>query len=295
MPRWLLYTFLTMLLWGGWGLVSKPLSNAMSPWQVQALSSLGLLPVLAPLVLSPHFRTGSNRRRGIVYGFIAGLAGSAGNVACYQAMAAGGKAAAVIPLTSLYPLVTIVLARVVLRERLNPIQLCGIGISLLALFVLNVGGNSAWLTPWLLVALIPVALWGVAALLQKLATFHATTELSTFAFLLGFAPLAAITPLVQPMKSDLSGATWGLLLSLGLLFGLGNLTLMAAYARGGRAAIVTPLASLYSLVTIPLAVLLLGEKIAMREAAGIGLALIAVGALSIEKPVRERPARAADL
>ena len=148
MPRWLFYTFLTMLLWGGWGLVSKPLSNAMSPWQVQALSSLGLLPVLVPLVLSRHFQTGSNRRRGFVYGFIAGLAGSAGNVACYQAMAAGGQAAAVIPLTSLYPLVTIVLARVVLRERLNPIQFCGIGISLLALFVLNVGGDSAWLTPW---------------------------------------------------------------------------------------------------------------------------------------------------
>jgi DNA polymerase/3'-5' exonuclease PolX len=49
MSRWFLYTVLTMLLWGGWGVLSKPLSEALSSWQVQTLSTLGLLPVVALL------------------------------------------------------------------------------------------------------------------------------------------------------------------------------------------------------------------------------------------------------
>jgi drug/metabolite transporter (DMT)-like permease len=79
-----------------------------------------------------------------------------------------------------------------------------------------------------------------------------------------------------------------LLLALGLFYGLGNLTLMAAYGRGGRAAIVTPLASLYSLVTIPLAVWLLKEKVGGREASGIALALAAIVALSWERPRKRK-------
>jgi drug/metabolite transporter (DMT)-like permease len=73
-----------------------------------------------------------------------------------------------------------------------------------------------------------------------------------------------------------------LVLSLGLCFGLGNLTLIHAYGAGGRASVVTPMASLYSVVTIPLAVLFLQERVTPREGLGIALALGAVVALSWE-------------
>ena len=53
---------------------------------------------------------------------------------------------------------------------------------------------------------------------------------------------------------------------------------------GGKAAIVTPLASLYSLVTIPLAVVLLGEHISGREGFGIVLAIAAGLGLAMESP-----------
>ena len=283
-PPWLVFTVLTLLLWGGWGLVSKPLSNALSPWQVQAFSSLGLLPVIAVLAKGTKPRANANSRRGFWLAFSAGLLGSLGNVAYYQALAAGGKAAAVTPLTALYPLVTIGLALVLLRERLNTIQGAGAALSLAAVYCFNVGAGSAWLTPWLAVALIPIALWGVGALLQKLATNEISAELATTAFLLGQLPVALVTPLLVPMNWGLSATTWGLLLLLGLLFALGNLTLIYAYGTGGKAAIVTPLASLYSLVTIPLAVVLLGERISGREGLGIALALMAALALAWESP-----------
>jgi transporter family protein len=271
-----------MLLWGGWGVVSKPLASALSPWQAQTLSTLGLLPVMAGLAFSRNLKHGPHPQRGFWQGLTAGVIGSAGNVACFQALAAGGKAAAVIPLTSLYPLVTILLALVFLGERLNLAQTSGILASLLALVCFNAGAESSLLSPWLAVALLPIALWGVSALFQKLATIHASTELVTFAFLLGFVPVAVLAPLLEPMTWTLPSATWLLAIVLGLCFGLGNLTLIFAYGAGGKASVVTPMASLYSLVTIPLAVTLLGERVSMREGLGIGLALLAVVALSWE-------------
>jgi transporter family protein len=283
MPRWLIFSLLTMLLWGGWGVVSKPLSTALSPWQVQMFSTLGLLPVLALLARSKNLRTGADPQRGFWLAFASGVVGSLGNVAYYGAFAAGAKAAAVTPLTALYPIVTIGLALVFLRERLSAIQAVGVLTSLAALYIFNVGSDARWLTPWLPLVLIPILLWGVCALFQKVATTWASIELVTAAFLLGEFPVALTTPFFQPPDFHLSGATWGLLFLLGLLFGLGNLTLIFAYGTGGKASIVTPMASLYSLVTIPCAIWLLNERVGVREAVGITLALMAVVALGWEK------------
>jgi drug/metabolite transporter (DMT)-like permease len=283
-PAWFLFTLLTLLCWGGWGLVSKPLANALSPWQVQALSSLGFVPVIAVLARVARRQRSSCSRRGLGLAAASGLLSSLGNVAYYQALSAGGKAAAVTPLTALYPLVTIGLAWLLLRERLSVVQLAGVALSLAAIYCANVGGESGWLTPWLVVALLPLALWGVGALLQKLATNETSAAGAAAAFLAGEIPVALATPLFVPLNWDITVGTWGLLLLLGLFFALGNLTLLAAYGRGGKAAIVTPLASLYSLVTVPLAVLLLGERISSREGLGIMFAVVAAVALAWEKP-----------
>ena len=283
MPNWLIYTILTMLLWGGWGVVSKPLSSGLSAWQVQSLSTLGILPVLAILARSSNLRHGSNPRRGFWLALGAGIITSVGNVACYQALAIGGKAAAVIPLTSLYPLVTIILALLFLGERLSIAQTAGIGLALVALYCFNVGTDSSFLSPWLVVALIPVGCWGLSAFLQKLATAHASAELATVAFLVGFIPVALFIPFFTSIQWTMSGTTWLLILVLGLFFALGNLTLILAYSGGGHASVVTPMASLYSLVTIPLAVILLAERIGPRESIGIAFALLAVVALSRER------------
>jgi drug/metabolite transporter (DMT)-like permease len=284
MSRWFLYTVLTMLLWGGWGVLSKPLSEALSSWQVQTLSTLGLLPVLALLAGAARLSHSANPRLGCAQAFGSGIITSLGNVACYEALAAGGKAAAVIPLTGLYPLVTILLALVVLRERLNTKQAAGVGASLVALYCFSGGVSAGFMSAWLAVAFLAVVLWGTGAFLQKLATLHASSELATLAFLLGFLPVAVLTPLFHPISLAVGVRNWALVLALGLFFALGNLTLMRAYSLGGRAAIVTPMASLYSLVTIPAAVVLLGERPTLREGCGIACALLAVVGLSWETP-----------
>ena len=87
----------------------------------------------------------------------------------------------------------------------------------------------------------------------------------------------------QPVSWSLSSSDWILVTALGACYGLGNLTLLAAYRNQGKASIVTPLCGLYPLVTVPLAIVVLGEHVGFREWAGIALALAAALALSYEK------------
>ena len=148
---------------------------------------------------------------------------------------------------------------------------------------LTVGREAAFWNKWLAFALLPLAFWGVAALFQKISTRDLAADRSCLWFLLGYLPVVLFVLLTAPMKRNLSLNIWLWALALGLLLGLGNLTVLAAYAGNGKASIITPLSGLYPVVTVPLAILFLHEKVSLREWIGIGLSFAAVAALSCEK------------
>src|SRR5436309_3054756 len=50
-PPWLLYSLLTILLWGVWGATSKAVANDINAYMNQVLLTIGLVPVLFPLWL----------------------------------------------------------------------------------------------------------------------------------------------------------------------------------------------------------------------------------------------------
>lgn len=283
MPKWLMYAVLTLLLWGGWGVLGKVVGESLTPSESQAFSTFGLLPLIAVLGLRKSSACSPRMTRGLLFGFVSGLLAGAGNIAYYHALSMGGAASTVTPLTALYPVVTIVLAVLFLREKISRLQLLGIGVALSSIYLFNpLASREGVKSLWLAYTLIPIALWGVSAFVQKLSTNDVSSELSTVAFWVSFLPLAVGIFLLQPVRWNLPALTWVWVILLGVLFGLGNLTLLAAYGSGGKASVVTPLAGLYSMVTIPLAILLLGERIGLRDGAGIALALVAVVALSRE-------------
>ena len=300
MHRWLLWTLLAVFCWGVWALLGKLIGEALSPALTQALSTIGLIPVILALGFSMNIRGKArlasavpnplthagggegNRRRGALLALGAGTLTCLGNVAYYGVLNRGAKAATVVPLTALYPVVTVLLAVMVLKERLNLIQIAGIGLSLIAIYLFNVQEEQGFLSAWLLVALIPVTLWGIAGLLQKLATNDISGERSTLWFLAAFVPVAAGILVQQSWPARIAPRTWLLVTALGLTFALGNYALLAAFASNGKASVITPLAGLYPLVSIPIAILLLGERIGWRETLGITLALVSAAALACE-------------
>src|SRR5262249_11986125 len=149
-----------------------------SPAQSQVISTIGIIPVALALWFIKDLPTNGNRLRGMLIAFGSGLVSCLGNIAFFAVFRQGAKAAAVIPVTDFYPAVTVVLAIVLLGERLNRWQAMGIALSLAAIYLFRVPGDTSFLSRWLLLALIPILLWGICGWMQKLSTSDVSGQAS---------------------------------------------------------------------------------------------------------------------
>jgi transporter family protein len=289
MPKWLLYSILAALSWGAWGVVSKVAADAVPPLQNQVLSTLGLL-APAALVWSLHRRvSGADARRGWWLAFVSGLTGALGNLAMLSSLGGGGQAAIVFPLTAVYPLLTVLAAWWWLGEDLQWVQALGVALALAAIVLFNVADagtmgsqNRSW-SAWMPMALLATVLYGATGLLQKLATNRIAAEVCFVAFAAAFVPIAVVIVSMPRLEwsfpvRERVWATLG-----GALNGLGVLATLAAYRQGGQASVVTPLAALYPVMTVLLALAFLGERVGGRQALAIALAVAGGIALSWER------------
>jgi transporter family protein len=291
MASWHVWTGVALLSWGIWAVLSKVLGDVLTAEQSQAISTLGLIPILVVLAF-PVYRRGELRNgspRGILLTFIGGVVSCLGNLTYYGALARGEKVATVVSLTALYPLTTILLAVTFLRERLNRIQLAGIVLSFVAIWLFNIQGDGGLFSRTVAYAIAPILLWGLSGFLQKVATNLLPTDAAALIYLGAFVPVGLYLGLRHPWPTTLTPRVWMVVLALGFFLAFGNYALLAAYARGGKAAVLAPLTGLYPVISVPLAVLLLGEKVGQREIIGIALALTSVVALSIESPPTNAP------
>lgn len=285
MPRWIAWTLLTLISWGIWAILFRVIGDRLTPAHSQAISTLGVLPVLVALWCLPDAPVAGYRGRGIALALGSGILSCLGNVACYEALN-HAKAATVIPLTALYPVVTVLLAVPILKERLNLAQWTGVVVSLSAIYLFNVPAEANTVSnldsKWMLLPLSAIVLWGITGLMQKAATNHISARTTAIWFLLAFIPVGIVILFRDPLTSNLDAKSWLLATLLGFSLALGNYTLMQAFASGGKASIIAPLAGLYPLVSIPIALVGFHERLGWREASGVALALFAVLLLSMQ-------------
>ena len=137
LPRWLLFSLLTIVVWGAWGAVSKMASNGIDADTNQVFFTVGLLPLILFVWWSPRTRGGKNRKAGIAWAFLTGILGGTGNIAFFHAFVIGGKASIVTPVTALFPLVTVILAITFLHERIGTAQKFGLVLALVAIYLLS--------------------------------------------------------------------------------------------------------------------------------------------------------------
>ncbi len=300
LPAWLIYALTAAVCWGIWGVLAKGPSRELSGWMTQLLFTFALVPSVIFAACSKNVRTGTDKPRGLFWGFVSGLIAAAGNICFYLALEAGAETAIAVPLTNVYPLVTIFLAYFWFKERLNLIQAAGIFLAVAAIVLLsgeakNLGDPLAVLrrislTPWMLYALGAMLCWGVFSATQKVSTNHVSAELSYLAWCAAFIPIAVGIVLFKPLNWNMSAAMVWSGLAAGALNSFGVIAAFAAYRYDGKAAIVTTLAAAgQPVVTVVLALLFLGERIGLVEGGGVLLAILAAVALSFE---RKTPAAA---
>jgi uncharacterized membrane protein len=298
MPRWLAYTLIATAIWGVWGIVSALVSHEVSPLVTQVVSTLGTVPAALLLFLSPTWKQGTNLKLGMFFAALTGLSGSAGNLCLLRALSLNGPVSVVLPVSGMFPLVTALLAMLLLRERLNRIQAAGFVVALVAIYMVGLATSGAasegvrgfrieaLTTPWMFWTFTALAVWGVSAFLQKISTMHCSSELCTIVFSLSAIPLAGAIVLLAPgLSFQLSGKGWLLSVLFGALIGVGALVTFASY-RWGKASVVTPIIGLYPALTVLLAVPLLKEKLDTLRIVSALLALSAGIALGCEGEAR---------
>lgn len=134
--KWLYYSILCVLCWGAWVLGAKLGSNEIPASAMQFLFAFGFIPVaLLVLILKPVKFEKSVK--GIAYSLGNGVLAGIGGLALFAAYRSGGNTSVITAATALYPLITVVLAILVLRERLTWLQVVGLGFAAVAIIIFS--------------------------------------------------------------------------------------------------------------------------------------------------------------
>jgi transporter family protein len=134
-PSWSSPAVIVLLTWGLVGLLQKLSTNYLSAESALIWLVAGFF-VLDPW-LFPRESILSFTRLSLLWTFLSALFNALGAWALLAAMKHGGKASIVVPLTALYPVVTVFLAPLVLHESISRAQGVGVICALLAVTLLS--------------------------------------------------------------------------------------------------------------------------------------------------------------
>lgn len=289
---WLVYTILAALCWAIWGILTKYISADISPYTYQILFTTGMLFSL-PFVIY-RCRKEKVNIKGILIGTIAGTFAVAGNILVFQSLKLGGQAAVVIPLSNLYPLITILIALLIFREKLSLMNGLGILIVLPAVIILS-GQSQIFHDPagflkslgfktWLLYALLSLILFGLFSASQKVTTNYISAEWSYISFVASAVIVSVCFILFNRVNFEVVSKIFWTGSLTGLLDGLGVLAIYSAYRANGKASRVSPVASAtQQIFTLILALTFLKEKLTLIEFIGIAMAIAGLWFLLLEK------------
>ncbi len=132
---WLAAALLALLLWGAWGVALKYASVGVTWYQLYFYSNLAILAVM--LVMLAVFRGSlAVSRVNVGYAFAAGLMGTLGYIFLVIAVQ-HGRVSIVVPMTAMYPAVTVILSVLLLGENITLRHALGIALALVSVLLLS--------------------------------------------------------------------------------------------------------------------------------------------------------------
>ena len=127
----------TIVAWGSWGVFSK-LAVERIDQQVMVWGSLLVVPLifLVYLVASGQLVPLNMHASGITFAMLGGVGAALGTV-CFYLLLARERASLAVPMTSIYPALTVLLSVLFLKEQLNGLHVLGILFALAAVALLS--------------------------------------------------------------------------------------------------------------------------------------------------------------
>jgi bacterial/archaeal transporter family protein len=132
---WLFYALITLALWGLWGVFSKIASNHLPGYAIYLVEVSVYLAVGGLIWLQMRIPFDWNYP-GLTAAVAAGLSGGFALFFFLKALSLG-PAAVIVPLTSLYPVITVLLGITFLHESLTLRHLAGIILAVAAVCLLS--------------------------------------------------------------------------------------------------------------------------------------------------------------
>ena len=135
--RWLVWAILSLVFWGLWAIPSKVAMEQIGESDYILIDGITMVLTWVPLWLIMDKGRMNRSLKKLSYSGTAGTLASVGTVCLFLAIS-NGQVSLVTPLTSIYPLFTVLLARIVLKEKLEWLQYLAIAAGVFGVIVLSV-------------------------------------------------------------------------------------------------------------------------------------------------------------
>lgn len=276
---WLSYTTITIVSWGVWGaLIEVPQKSGFPSSLGYIVWAFTMIPFALVVMYQVNWRIETDKRS-ILLGSAIGLLGAGGQLLLFEALREG-HAYIVFPFIALYPILTIILSVIFLKEKTSVLKWIGIVFALAAIFLLShqeQGSSDKKGYLWLALSLMVFVAWGFQAYLMKFS--NETMKAASIFFYIAVTALI-LCPFAWFMTDFSQKINWGfkgpyLAALVHLMNSAGALMLIYAL-RYGKAIIVMPLIGLAPVITIVLSLFLYSVIPGPMHIIGLVFAMLAI-------------------
>ncbi len=277
---WLFYALLTTIFWGIWGAFIEIPEKAGFPATLgYVVWALTMIPVAIVALINIKWKLDKDFKS-IVLGLTIGLFGAGGQLLLFEALT-DGPAYIVFPFIGLYPVLTIILSVLFLREKAVKRQWFGIAIAMIAALVLSYqkpSGVASSNNAWLIISIGVFICWGLQNFVMKFASNTMKAEGIFFYEMAGALLLIPVAFFMTDFSQEINWSFNGPYLAaiIQVLNSIGALTFVYAI-RHGKAIVVVPMLGITpKLITIVLSLIIYSLIPGAVLLVGIVLAIIAI-------------------
>jgi drug/metabolite transporter (DMT)-like permease len=271
--------FVTTISWGIWGaFIEIPEKEGFPATLGYVIWSLTMIPCTLVALYIVKWDI-DFRFRAAALGLTIGLLGAGGQLLLFQALKTG-PAYLVFPFVSLFPILTILLSWLLLKEKAGRRQWIGIILALFGIFFLSYqpsNNGSANGSSWIGLAMAVFVMWGAQAFVMKFANNIMRAEMIFFYMAISAILLVPFAILMTDFSQEINVGLKGPYLAfvIHILNSIGALTLVYSL-RYGKAIVVVPLTGLAPIITVAISLILYSVFPSALTTIGVVISLLAI-------------------